>query len=67
MTRMRIKKGCCRIELKSGLVEFGRVTEINDTVVRFHGYNPISIGRNIPIGNIVHFESYEEDDIPPYE
>lgn len=64
---MKIKKGCCRLKLESGLIAFGEITEIKEDHVLFYGYSPSAIGRRIPIKNIVEFEEYKEDDIPPYE
>lgn len=64
---MDIQKGVCRIRLKSGLIAFGEVLEINDEFIKFHGFDPAAIGKRIPIKNIVEFEKYNEDDVPAYE
>lgn len=64
---MEIKKGYCRIKLVSGLIAFGEITDIKENHVLFHGYSPAAIGRRIQIKNIVGFEEYKENDVPPYE
>lgn len=64
---MDIKKGLCRLKLKSGLIAFGLVQEVNTDSIRFLGFDPSAIGKNIPISSIEEAEPYEEENIPPYE
>lgn len=64
---MDIRKGFCRIKLKSGLVAFGEVLEIGDEHIVFLGYNPSALGKRIPTKNIDDIEKYSEDEAPAYE
>lgn len=64
---MDIKKGICRIKLKSGLVAFGELLEVTGEYVRFLGFSPAAMGKRIPITDIVEFEIYDENNVPAYE
>ena len=64
---MDLKKGYCRIKLKSGLIAFGEIKEVKEEIIIFHGFSPSAIGKKIPIKNIVEAEPYAEEDVPAYE
>lgn len=62
-----VRKGFCRISLKSGLILFGEVLEINDEFISFREFDPSATGKSISIKNIVEFNEYDKDEIPSYE
>lgn len=64
---MDIRKGLCRLKLRSGLVAFGFVQEVNKDSIRFLEFDPSATSKNIPISSIEEAEPYEEENIPPYE
>ena len=64
---MEIKKGLCRIKLKSGLIAFGEIKDVKEEYIIFRGFSPSAIGKKIPIKNILETEPYAEEDIPAYE
>lgn len=64
---MNIKKGFCRIVLKSGMVILGEVQEIEEKQITFNSFTQSMAKERIEIENIAFFEEYAEEDIPAYE
>lgn len=52
---------------KDGFIMFGEVKGMTKDKVAFSEYTPTAKIANLDKSNIIEFEPYEEEDIPPYE
>lgn len=64
---MNIRKGYCRLVLKSGLITFGEVLEVKEEYIIFLGFDPSAISKHISIESIIAFDKYDEANVPAYE
>lgn len=64
---MDIKTGFCRIETKDGEVSFGEITKVHQNYVLFLGLSPNEDEVRLKTSDFLHYEKYNEEDIPPYE